>query len=239
MTVMDKTHFEVEHEHLGLEYFANLLDDQDLDAIYKGISYQPNNASLDDFLDHLRLLMEIDQEDKINKVILVDDFSKNNIFEDPRNPKNSVLGVVTCSVVNSLPGAWHQTNKPNSSGGTREIRPSLRGIEKVTVDDKSVYNYYFGQRFDNKICFKVHARSNKEANEILSWFRNLLAIHKNFFAQKGIIRYYFLERESDTVVKESDNVIHVRPVSYNLTTEEVYTVSEHVLQKIKLKLKTT
>jgi hypothetical protein len=239
MTTLNEDNFEVEYERLSLDYFATLLKDEDLDRIYRGASYQPQNISLDGFLDVLREAMETDQEDKINKVILVDDYSKDEIFEDPRNPKNKVLGVVTCSVKKSIPGSWHQTNHPESSSGTREIRPSLRGIEKVGVDDKAIYNYYFGQRFDNVICFKIHARSNKEANEILKWFQNLLIMHKKFFAQKGIIRYYFLEREPDSVVKESDDVIHVRPVCYYLTTEEVYTVSEHVIQKFKLKLKTT
>jgi len=239
MTVMNNNHFEVEYDKLSLDYIESLLKAEDLEAIYSGISYQPNNCSLDDFLNILRELMEIDQEDKINKVILVDEFTAHNTFEDPRNPKNSVLGVVTCSVKKSIPGSWHQTNHPESSGGTREIRAALRGIERASVDDKSVVRYYFGQRFDNTICFKIHARTNKEANDIVAWFRNLLAVHKKFFAQKGIIRYYFLERESDSVVKESDGVIHVRPLCYYLTTEEVYTVSEHVLQKIKLKLKTT
>jgi hypothetical protein len=239
MTVMDETHFEVYREHLSLDYLSTLVKDDDLEGIYQGISYEPNHSTLDDFLTFTRELMELEQEDKKHKVILVDDFSKSNTFEDPRNPGTSAFAVVTCSVKKSVPGAFHQTNAPASSGGTREIRPSLRGIEKLSVDDKSVYNFYFGQKFDNIICFNIHARSNKEANEVVSWFQNLLAIHKKFFAQKGIIRYYFLERESDSVVKESDGVIHVRPVCYYLTTEEVYTVSEHVLQKIKLKLKTT
>lgn len=236
---INETNFEIEYEKETLEYFENLLRDEDLEALYQGVSYQPNNVSLDDFLNILKDLMEIVQEDRADKVILIDDFSKNNIFEDPKNPKTPVLGVVTCSVKSVKPGSFHQTNQPATSTGVREIRPSLRGIQKASVEDKAVSYYYFGQRFDNTICFKVHARSNKEANEIVTWFQNLLAIHKKFFAQKGIIRYYFLERESDSVVKESDNVIHVRPVSYYLTTEEVSMVSEHVLQKIKLKLKTT
>lgn len=239
MTIMDENHFEVEREQLSIDYLESLLKDQDLETLYDGISYQPNNATLDDFLTFTQQLMDIEQEDKAHKVILIDDFSKNNIFEDPRNPTQSVLGVITCNVKMSKPGSWHQTNHPESSGGTREIRPSLRGIEKSNIGDKSVWNYYFGQKFDNVISFKVHARSNKEANEITSWFQNLLAIHKKFFAQKGIIRYYFLERESDSVVKESDSAIYARTLCYYLTTEEVYTVTEHVLQKIKLKLKTT
>ena len=64
-------------------------------------------------------------------------------------------------------------------------------------------------------------------------------MHKKFFAQKGIIRYYFLEREADSVVKESDGAIYTRALCYYLATEEVYTVTEYVLEKIKLKLKTT
>lgn len=239
MTILNESNFEVEIDSLSIDYLESLLKQDDLNSIYKGISYQPSSSSLDDFLTLTQQLMDIEQEDKANKVILIDDFSKNNIFEDPRNPGQTALGVVTCSVKSSKPGSWHQTNRPESSGGTREIRPSLRGLEKVTVEDKSTWNYYFGQRFDNVICFRIHARSNKEANEVTSWFQNLMAIHKKFFAQKGIIRYYFLERESDGVVKEADSAIHTRTLCYYLATEEVYTVTEYVLEKIKLKLKTT
>jgi hypothetical protein len=228
------------HEDLSLDYLSPLIrDPSELDDIYCGVSYIPEHSSLDDFLNHIRELMDIEQEDRTSKVILVDDFSKINIFEDPRNPKADVLGVVTCCVESSKPGSFSQTNNPMNNSGTREIRPSLRGIEKRDIEDQSTYKYYFGQRFDNQISFKIHARSNKEANQIVSWFQNLLQVHKKFFAQKGIIRYYFLERESDTVAKEADSVIHIRPLCYYLTTEESYTITENVLQKLKLKLKTT
>lgn len=241
MKTMNEAHFEVEknYENLSLDYLGSLLSSEDLETIYQGISYEPSHSSLDDFLTFIKELMELEQQDKKHKVILIDDFSKNNIFEDPHNQGVHALGVITCSVKVSKPGSWHQTNSPTSSSGTREIRPSLRGIEKSSVEDKAIWTYYFGQKFDNDICFKIHARSNKEVNEITSWFQNLLAIHKKFFAQKGVIRYYFRERESDIVVKENDSVIHVRPLCYYLATEDVYTTTEYVLQKIKLKLKTT
>ena len=238
MTI-NENNFEVEIDKLSLDYLETLLKEDDLRTIYEGISYEPSNSTLDDFLTFVQELMEIEQEGKKSKVILVDDFSKNNIFEDPKRPGTPVLGVITCSVKGSKPGSFSQTNSPMAHSGTREIRPSLRGITKNTIQDKSIWTYYFGQRFDNEICFKIHARSNKEANEITTWFQNLLAIHKKFFAQKGVIRYYFRERDSDDVVKESDNVIYIRPLCYYLTTEEVYTTTEYVLEKIKLKLKTT
>lgn len=224
---------------LSLDYLENLIQTEDIESLYTGISYNPAHLSLDQFLSVLRELMETVQEDKAHKIILVDDFTKENIFQDPRNPKNEVLAVVTCGVRSQKPGSFNQTNHPMTSSGTREIRPSLRAIEKQDVTDKAACNYYFGQLFDNNICFSIHARSNKEANEVAIWFQNLLAVHKKFFALKGIIRYYFLEREADNVVKEGDNVIYVRPLCYYLATEETFVTTEYVLQKIKLKLKTT
>ena len=229
---------EVTHD-LSLDYLENLITTEDIASLYTGISYNPANLSLDQFLSVLRELMETDQEDKVHKVILIDDYTKENIFQDPRNPKNEILGVVTCSVRSQKPGAFHQTNHPSRSGGTREIRPSLRAIVKNDVNDKSTWSYCFGQRFDNEICFTIHARSNKEANDIVIWFQKLLAVHKKFFALKGIIRYDFIEREADNVVKEGDSVIYIRPLCYYLTTEETFVTTEYVLQKIKLKLKTT
>lgn len=235
--VIDPTfEVEIEHNDLSLDYL-NLTDE--IVSEYFGTSYNPVHAALDNFLDFLRELMEIEQEDRAHKVILLDDFSKENVFTDPRNPKTQVLAVVTCRVRKQRPGSFHQTNQPISSGGVREIRPSLRAIEKLDAEDKSLYKYYYSQLFDNEICFQIHARSNKEANEVVAWFQNLLMMHKKFFALKGIIRYYFLEREADSVVKEGDNAIYVRPLTYYLTTEETYVTTEYTLQKIKLKLKTT
>jgi hypothetical protein len=239
MSSINENTFEVTHDKIGLDYLQTLLKHDDLETIYHGVPYIRSSSTLDDFFDFTQQLMEIEQEDKKNKIILIDDFSKNNIFEDPKKPGAQALGVITCSVKSSKPGSFHQTNHPESSSGVREIKPSFRGMEKISTEDKSTYNYYFGQKFDNVICFKIHARSNKEANEITSWFQNLLAIHKKFFAQKGIIRYYFLEREADSVVKESDEAIYTRALCYYLATEEVYTVAEYVLEKINLKLKTT
>lgn len=226
-------------ESLSLDYLSSLVREEDIESKYVGIPYIPAQCSLDQFLSYLRELIEIEQEDKIHKIILVDDHTQANIFHDPRDPKNEVLAVITCSVKSQRPGSFNQTNQPMTNTGVREIRPSLRAIEKLDVSDQTTWTYYFGQLFDNEICFTVHARTNKEANEVVNWFQNLLMIHKKFFAQKGIIRYYFLEREMDNVVKESDSVIHTRPLCYYLTTEETYATTESVLQKIKLKLKTT
>lgn len=230
---------EIDKNSLSLDYLDTLIANEDIESLYTGVSYVPENLSLDQFLSVLRELMETDQEEKAHKIILIDDYTKENIFQDPRNPKNEVLGVITCSVRSQKPGSFHQTNHPLSSSGTREIRPSLRAIEKQDVTDRSACTYYFGQRFDNHICFTIHARSNKEANDITAWFQNLLAVHKKFFALKGIIRYYFLEREADSIVKEGDNAIYTRPLCYYLTTEEIFITTEYVLQKLKLKLKTT
>jgi hypothetical protein len=238
MIINNDPNFEVQIERNALSIdYLNLTDE--LVSQYYGTSYNPVHASLDNFLDLIREVMEIEQEDRVDKVILVDDFAKENIFTDPHNPKTNVLAVITCQVRGQKPGAAHQTNKPFESNGVREIRPSLRAIEKQDESDKALYKYYYGQLFDNHILFQIHARSNKEANEVVAWFQNLLIIHKKFFALKGIIRYYFLERESDSSVKEGDNAIYVRPLCYYLTTEENYTTTEYVLQKIKLKLKTT
>jgi hypothetical protein len=223
----------------SLEYLDTLIKEDYIESKYSGVEYNPVHCSLDNFLTLTRQLMDIHQEGKTHKVILIDDFSKNNIFEDPKNPKTEVLAVVTCSVRGQKPGSFSQTNSPMTNAGTREIRPSLRSIQKADEEDRSTWIYYFGQLYDNQICFTIHARSNKEANQVATWFQNLLSVHKKFFALKGIIRYYFIERESDSVVKEGDSVIHVRPLMYYLTTEEVSITTEQVLQKIKLNLKTT
>lgn len=227
-----------ETEALTKAYIESITGQGVLDSSYEGISYIPESCSLDGFIDLVQKLMEIDQESKEYKVILVDDFARNNIFEDPKNPATKVLGVIGYQLVAKQPGAFHQTNELFSAG-VKEVRPSFRGISRNKIDDLSTVTYHLGQLFDNEIAFCVYARSNKEANEIVNWFENLMQVHKKFFALKGVIKYYFRKRESDSVVKEGDNVVHKRPVIYWLRTEETYQLTEQAVNQIILKIKTT
>ena len=233
--------FEVSVEESQAEvqnYIKSITGQEILEQSYSGIEYIPVNCSLDKFIDSVQELIDVDQENKEHKIILIDDFAKTNIFENPKDPKTKVLGVIGYQLLRKQPGAFHQTNEMFSEG-VKEVRPSFRGMIKDQVNYPYSITYCLGQLFDNEICFNIYARSNKEANEIVNWFENLMQVHKKFFALKGVIKYYFRKRDSDSVVKEGDNVVHKRPVIYWLRTEETYQLTEQAVNKIILKIKTT
>lgn len=215
-------------------YLERLLSDRHGNGIgeeYKGPEFIPCSTDLDLFIDLLKKFIEKDQENKKRKIILMDDFSKNNIFENPHSPGQDVLGVITYSLTKRAHGTTKGGNQPFDSARTERV-PQYRGRLKNPEGKPNSYKFFFGQWYDNLISFNIHARSNKEANDIAAWFEKIMEESRVFFAFKGILKYHFIERQSDTVFKEGDGVIHVRPMVYWVRTEKVYEITENAIEKI-------
>lgn len=196
------------------------------------------HSTIEQFIDQVKRIMEIEQEDFKNKVILVDDFSKNNIFENPEKPGEDVRAVISYKLCRRAPGTTKGGNQPFDKTRTERV-PQYRGADYDDVENPREVIMYMGQWFDNELCFNVHARSNKEANDIALWFENIMEGNRQFFAYNGILKYYFVERESDSVVKEGDGVVHVRPMVYWVRTEKCYEITEQAINKIVILLTTT
>lgn len=203
-----------------------------------GTSYVPVHSTLKDFIDKVKQLVDLNQKDKKNKVILVDDFSPNNIFEDPKEPGSDVVATIAYRLRKRAPGTTAATNQP-FDGRRREVTPHLRAVTVDEVNNPGGVTFNMGQWYDNEVRFEIYARTNKEANEISMWFENIMDQNRQFFAYNGIMKYYFLERESDTVVKEGDGVVHCRPMCYWVRTEKCYEITEQAINNIVILLTTT
>lgn len=196
------------------------------------------HSTIEQFIDQIKKIMEFEQQDFKNKVILIDDFSKGNIFEDPENPGEDVRAVISYKLCRRAPGTTKGGNDPFNKARTERV-PQYRGAKYDDVENPREIIMYMGQWFDNELCFNIHARSNKEANEIALWFENIMEGNRQFFAYNGILKYYFVERETDSVVKEGDDVVHVRPMIYWVRTEKCYEITEQAINKIVILLTTT
>jgi len=227
----------VEQKKIKQEYLQTLLD-----APYRkckiGMNFIPVNSSLKDFIDSVKEMVDLNQKDKKNKVILVDDFSPNNIFEDPKEPGTDVYGTIAYRLRKRAPGTTAGGNKPFNEN-RREVTPHLRAVTIDNVEKPGEPTFNMGQWYDNEVRFEIYARTNREANEIAMWFENIMDQNRQFFAYKGIMKYYFLERESDTVVKEGDGIVHCRPMCYWVRTEKCYEITEQAINNIVILLTTT
>jgi hypothetical protein len=227
----------LEQKKLKYEY-VETLSGNPYQVRNKGASYVPVNSSLKDFIDQVKELVDCNQQDKKNKVILVDDFSPNNIFEDPTKPGSDVVATIGYRLRKRAPGTTKGGNKPFNDA-RREVTPHLRAITTDDVGNPGAVTFNMGQWFDNELRFEIYARTNKEANEVAMWFENIMDLNRQFFAYRGIMKYYFLERESDTVVKEGDGTIHCRPMCYWVRTEKCYEITEQAINNIVILLTTT
>lgn len=200
-------------------------------------TFVPVNSSLDEFICGVKRLMDMNQVDKKNKVIFVDDFTKGNIFEDPEDPGADVVATVAYRLRRRAPGTTAGGNTPFDKS-RREMTPHIRAITVDDIENPRETTFHMGQWFDNELRFEIYARTNKEANEIAMWFETLMDQNKHFFASHGIMKYYFQERESDTVVKEGDGVVHCRPLCYWVRTEKCFEITEQAINNIVILLTT-
>lgn len=195
------------------------------------------SPSLNDFIDSVKEIIDLDQKELKNKIIFIDEYTKSNLFEDPKQPNKDVRAVVSYSLYKRAPGTTKGGNTPFDKSRT-EIKPQFRGVGINEVSNPGQLTFYTGQWFDNRICFHVYARSNKEANDVADWFEEVMERSRHFFAYKGFLKYHFEERESDAVVKEGDNAIHLRPMVYWVRTEKCYEITEQAINNIVLLLTT-
>jgi hypothetical protein len=218
------------------KYIAALTENTFTDKII-GPAQIDRMPTLNDFIDGVKEIIDLDQKEFKNKIIFIDEYTKTNIFEDPKVPNKDARAVVSYSLYKRAPGTTKGGNTPFDKSRT-EIKPQFRGVAINEVANPGQLTFYSGQWFDNRICFHIYARSNKEANDVADWFEEVMERHRHFFAYKGFLKYHFEERESDAVVKEGDNAIHLRPMVYWVRTEKCYEITEQAINNIVLLLTT-
>jgi hypothetical protein len=218
------------------QYIEDLMKAASPKTTY-GAGSIPVHSTLDEFVDRVKDVLELEQVDKKNKVILLDDHSQNNIFENPKTGED-LLGVVTYRLMKRTHGTTAATNQPNDPS-RRDVRPRLRAATYDDVENPGQVIFHMGQWYDNIVCFDIQARTNTEANKLAMWFENIMDKNKQFFAFSGVMKYYFLERESDAAARQGDGVVHIRPMVYWVRTEKCYEITEQAINNIIVKIITT
>ena len=200
------------------------------------ISTVPSHCSLDGFADLVKALIDLDQRTSDQRVTLLDNYSRTNVFEDPLNPLKELSGVVLYSVEHRSPGSMAGGNNWFSRE-RREVKPRVRSI---VYNDNSCCpgqaKIIYSQWFDNEVRFDVCARTNKRANNLAAWFENLMESNRLYFGLHGANKFFFDRRERDEFVQLGNEGYERRPYFYRLRTEETYTLTEQTLNKVIMTL---
>jgi len=195
----------------------------------------PVYGNIEDFIDGVKELVDINQETADQRVILRDDYTTDNIMEDPSNPTKELSGVILYSMVKRAPGTMEGGNTWFDSG-RREVKPRIRDI--ITNDPKNPgqAKIVYSQWFDNEIKFQITARTNKRANELALWFEDLMETNRPYFAFKGITKYFMDERKTDNFKQYGNDSFEIRPYHYFVRTEKTREVTEQALNNLIIRL---
>jgi len=214
-----------------------LRDYSKLQRRNEAISKLPAHSDIDQFIDAVKELIDIDQETSGQRVILKDDYTTDNIMEDPENPTKELSGVVLYSMKRRAPGTMEGGNAWFDRG-RREVKPRIREIITDDPCNPGKAKIVYSQWFDNEVKFDIVARTNKRANELALWFENLMETNRPFFAYRGITKYFLDQREADDFKQYGNDPFECRPYCYFVRTEKTYEVTEEALNRLIIRLNT-
>lgn len=206
-----------------------------LREIEKGAGYIPVSGNIENFVDSIKELIDLDQKEENRKIKLIDEYSYQNILEDPDQPGVDLAGVVVYSLASRTPGTTAGGNSP-SSRERREVIPQFRAACYSEKDTPGEVIIQKGKWFDNMLCFKLVARTNHQANKMALWLEDLMELNREFFASRGFVRYYFDRRGEDEYIKDGEIGLHVRPLFFYVRTERVYNISEQIINRLVIGL---
>jgi len=201
------------------------------------ISKIPVHSNLEQFIDSVKELIDLDQANIDQRVTLLDDHSKSNIFQDVDDPERELSGVVLYSLERRAPGTMAGGNSWFSKE-RREVKSRIREIQTNDPSFPGQAKVFLSQWFDNQIKFKICARTNKRANELCNWFENLIETNRYYFAVKGITKFFMDERARDTLEQIGNEQVECRPFYFFVRTEKTYELTEQALNKLVVSLTT-
>ena len=197
----------------------------------------PAHSNIEQFIDSVKELIDADQVTADQRVILKDDYSTDNILEDPSDPAKELSGVVLYSMERRAPGTMEGGNTWFDNG-RREVKPRVRDIVTDNPDNPGQAKIIYSQWFDNEVKFQISARTNKRAYELALWFENLMEANRPYFAFKGITKYFMNTRKADDFRQYGNDTIEIRPYYYFVRTEKTHEVTEQALNNLIVKLNT-
>lgn len=185
---------------------------------------QPRKSIIDFFgVVHglIRKVEEIDGTPEDRKVI----------FQADEIDKPLEVEAVTFSTRSRMPGQFSQ-GKIGGTAAHRIVKP----IKIDTIDDPDSMQHklqIYSWIADNEIQFTIWARTNKQANSRALWFERMMLEYDWYLRTSGFNKVFYLGRGADFSIREDKGQkLYGRPMVYQVTTEEQFTVRENVIRNI-------
>jgi hypothetical protein len=159
---------------------------------------------------------------------------------DSNNPGEKFSSVISVGITRRSPASTRETNTPFDDN--REVKPRARVIEKY--EESGGYVEIQGQRFDNLLQFDCWARTNTEANELISWLEGFLVRWEFWFASLGIDKMCYYASGSDLSPTEAAAMsswrqpFKLRTVEWYVRDEKLYYSNQYDIQAIIARIKT-
>jgi len=157
------------------------------------------------------------------------------LTEEDLDFKKSDQITIVFSLVKRKPGAFGKGAPFEST--TLAMTPILRE-ELPDPDNPGYKRAVLGYCYDNEVRFTIFARTNKIANKYAEKFESLMMEYNWFFLREGVQKCWFLKRDSDFTVEESNAKMYGRPVHYFVRTEDLTTISQKTIEIIEIQRST-
>jgi hypothetical protein len=166
---------------------------------------------------------------------LVDSLLIRDTEDAPQMPDKTIAW----SVIRMSPGS----TSGNKFGARKELTPRLRETsipnnEEVAlgleVPETEIVTY--GQRFESIIQFDCFAKTNFEAERLVTEFMKTMTLHVGTLKKYGVSRWYFERRLRDEFLLKFRNGIIARSVQYYIMSEEVTYELVEKLKSIRIAL---
>ena len=153
--------------------------------------------------------------------------------EMPENDDNISSEVITYSVNMRKPGAAEQMGQ-GSIMGDRVTRARKRMFREAfdDPDHPGLKVYTYGQEFDNRVEFKIWAKTNKTANARAMWFENFMETWRWYFEASGVKMVLYEGRDADIHLSPENRKLVCRPLIYYVRTEKITVVKEYSLRSL-------
>ena len=132
---------------------------------------------------------------------------------------------ITWSIVKMEPGSLN--SEPFMR--PRTLRPMHREIKRLVANEDYGVDTA-GKYFDCMVQFDCWARTNRAAEDLITWFESFMDLYTAVFLYNGVMKCFFWERAMDELVTRWRNDIVNRTVRYYVRTESVFT---RIVSKIK------
>lgn len=191
----------------------------------------PVHMDIEEFINAVAHVIDFSQEKVDKKLVLKDDGTGGKIMEHPKYPNQDLGAVVLYSLVRRAPGTMEGGNTPFDRA-RREVKPRIRDV--ITHDPQNPGRALVlkSQWFDNLIRFKIVARSATHANKMALWFESFMEQHRYYFANLGITKFYFDEREEDKFEQIGNEPYYSRSLVYYVRTERTFELNEQAINNI-------